>query len=198
MTRFDDQLQRAFDELAESAPHRPGLADAVRRRSRYRRAVTMAPAIVTVLVLALVGGLFLFRPGTAGRPAGPPSACTPVSTQVLPSWARTGFSDREPRMPVVYSRSRTMLAIIFASPLSSPEVTGGAANKILWVTDTPAAAGEPLLIAGKLEGGSAVSQTSVDGGPGPSYVDVPEPGCWVFQLSWGTHRDVIALPYAVG
>lgn len=198
MTAFDDQLQHAFDELAELAPHRPELADTVRRRSRYRRGVTVAPALVAVLVLALVGGFFLFRPGSGNGPAGPAaSACSPVRTEVLPGWARTGFSDPEPRMPVVHSRGGDMLAIIFASPLSSPEAPD-AANKILWVTNTPAAAGEPLVITGRLEGGAAVSRTSVDGGPGPSYVDVPEPGCWVLQLSWGTHRDVIALPYAAG
>ena len=198
MTGFDDRLQQAFDELATIAPHRAGLADAVRRRSRYRRAVLVAPAVVTVLVMALVGGLFLFRPDAGERPVAPPSsACSPVRTEVLPSWARTGFSDPEPRMPVKYSRSGAMVAIIFASPLSSPE-RPGAANKILWVTDAPAPAGQPLLISGKLEGGSAVSQSSVDGGPGPSYVDVPTPGCWVFQLSWGTHRDVIALSYVAG
>jgi hypothetical protein len=198
MTGFDDVLQRAFDELADTAPHRPGLADQVRRRSRYRRAVIAAPVLVAAAVLAVVSGLFLFRPADHARPAGPPvSACSPIRTSVLPTWARTGFSDPEPRMPVVYSRSGDMVAIIFASPLSSPEAAG-AANKILWVTDTPAAPGEALHIVGRLEGGTAVSQTSVDGGPGPSYVDVPVPGCWVFQLSWGTHRDVIALPYAAG
>ena len=198
MIRFDDQLQKAFDELAQLAPHRDGLAESVRRRSRYRRAVTVAPAVVAVLVVALVGALFLFRPDSEQRAAGPSgSACSPVRTEVLPTWARIGFSDKEPRMPVVYSRTRAMVAIIFASPLSSPE-RPGAANKILWVTDAPAAAGEPLLISGQLEGGSAVAHTSVDGGPGPSYVDVPQPGCWVFQLDWGTHRDVIALPYAPG
>jgi hypothetical protein len=198
MTTFENQLQKAFDELAETAPHRPDLADSVRRRSRYRRGVLVAPAVVAVLVLALIGGFFLFRPGGSGDPAGPAgSACSPVRTEVLPGWARAGFSAAEPRMPVVHSRSGAMLAIIFASPLSSPEGPA-AANKILWVTDTPAGPGEPLVITGRLEGGSAVSTTSVDGGPGPSYVDVPKPGCWVFQLSWGSHRDVIALPYAAG
>lgn len=58
--------------------------------------------------------------------------------------------------------------------------------------------GEPLLVTGHLENGTAVSHSTVDGGPGPSYVDVPVPGCWVFDLKWGTHRDVIALPYAAG
>jgi hypothetical protein len=198
MTQFDEQLQKAFDELADIAPHRPGLAEAVRRRSRYRRAAAVAPAVVAVLVLALIGGLFVFRPDIGDDPAEPASsACSPVRTEVLPDWARAGFSDPEPRMPVVHSRSGAMLAILFASPLSSPEGPGGA-NKILWVTQLPAAPGESLVLTGNLEGGSALSQTSVDGGPGPSYVDVPAPGCWVFQLSWGTHRDVIALPYAVG
>ncbi len=198
MTGFDEQLQRAFDDLADCAPHQEALAESVRRRSRYRRAVTVAPAIVAVAVLAVLSGLFLFRPATDGAPAGPPvSACSPVRSIVLPPWARSGFSDPEPQMPAVYSRSGHMLAIVFASPLSSPEAPG-ASNKILWTTDTPAAAGDPLLISGKLEDGSAVSETSVDGGPGPSYVDVPTPGCWVFTLSWGTHRDVIALPYAAG
>lgn len=196
MTGFGDQLQKAFDELAETAPHREQLAELVKHRSRYRRAVTVAPAVVAVLVVALVGALFLFRPDSGQRVATPPgSACSPVRTEVLPVWARAGFTDKEPKMPVVHSRTRALVAIIFADPLSSPQ-RPGASNKILWVTDAPAPAGEPLLISGELEGGSAVSHTSVDGGPGPSYLDVPKPGCWVFQLSWGAHRDVIALTYA--
>jgi hypothetical protein len=33
---------------------------------------------------------------------------------------------------------------------------------------------------------------------GPSTVDVPEAGCWIFDLQWGTRSDTIAVLYAAG
>ena len=199
MTGFDDKLHRTFNDLAESAPHQEGLAESVRHQSHYGRAITLAPAAVAAIVVAVVCGMLLLRPAvTHYKAAGPSSsACSPIQTAVLPTWARAGFSDPQAKVPMVASRGGTMLAVIFASPLSSP-APAGVANKILWVTNAPAAPGEPLNISGHEESGPGTSHTSVEGGPGPSYVDVAAPGCWVFDLTWGTRHDVIALPYAAG
>jgi hypothetical protein len=32
-------------------------------------------------------------------------------------------------------------------------------------------------------------------GPGPSYVNMPEPGCWTLHLSWAGHTDQLSLRY---
>jgi len=36
------------------------------------------------------------------------------------------------------------------------------------------------------------------GGPGPSIVDVPAPGCWRLTLSWSARRDSLDLQYRAG
>ena len=74
MTGFDDQLQGAFDELALTAPHRQDLAESVRRRSRYRQGIIVAPAMAAVVVLAVIGAFYLFRPASAQRVASSPAA----------------------------------------------------------------------------------------------------------------------------
>ena len=93
------------------------------------------------------------------------------------------------------SKSGAMVAIIFADPLISPALPN-LGNKILWVTNDDDSATGSLHITGHLEGGTATMTTVVDGGPGPSLIDVPVAGCWQFDLSWGSHRDTIAIPYA--
>jgi len=35
----------------------------------------------------------------------------------------------------------------------------------------------------------------VQGGPGPSLVDLPAPGCWRLTLSWWGRRDSLDLKY---
>jgi len=37
---------------------------------------------------------------------------------------------------------------------------------------------------------------SVPGGPGPSIIDLPAPGCWTLHLSWSAHTDELKLHYA--
>jgi hypothetical protein len=39
---------------------------------------------------------------------------------VIPIWARTGFSEAEPAMPHVLTRSGDVVAIVFGFPLASP------------------------------------------------------------------------------
>jgi hypothetical protein len=39
---------------------------------------------------------------------------------------------------------------------------------------------------------------TLQGGPGPSYVDLPGAGCWRLQLRWGGRRDVLDLAYRAG
>jgi hypothetical protein len=35
----------------------------------------------------------------------------------------------------------------------------------------------------------------VPGGPGPSIINLPAPGCWTLHLSWSGHRDELKLRY---
>jgi len=42
------------------------------------------------------------------------------------------------------------------------------------------------------------SSQPANSGPGeiyPSIVDVPQPGCWRFDLSWSGHRATVYLEY---
>jgi hypothetical protein len=38
----------------------------------------------------------------------------------------------------------------------------------------------------------------VDGGPGPSIINLPSAGCWRLSLTWSGHRDQLDLRYRVG
>ncbi len=195
MNTMDQLLQEAFDDLAAKAPHDEALSATIGRRSKYRRAVTIAPLAAALAVLGVVGTIVLVRPPAVDPAASAPSACAPIRTAVLPTWARAGFSDPKPSMPFVTSKSGAMVAIIFANPLISPALPD-LGNKILWVTNDDDSAGDGLHIAGHLEGGTATMTATVDGGPGPSLINVPVAGCWQFDLSWGSHRDTIDIPYA--
>ena len=189
----ENQLHTALTDLADAAPHDPDLAASVHRRVTRRRLTAWAPLAAAVAVLAVVAGVLLFRPQSAPVAAAT-SACAPLVSRVLPSWARAGFSDPEPKMPFATSSGGTMVAIVFADALVSPALPDRG-NKILWVTSDNDSAGQGLHINGHREGGTETMTETVDGGPGPSYVDVPAPGCWIFDLNWGSHHESVALTY---
>jgi len=189
----DDLLTRAIADLGARAPHDPDLAGTIRRRSRWRIMVAAAPIAAALAVLAVIVTVIAARGSATDHPATAPSACAPVSTAVLPTWARDGFSDPEPSMPYVTSRSGHLVAIIFGDPLSSPEAPDHG-NKILWVSNAAGGSGD-LVITGTREGDGETMTTTLPGGPGPSLVDMPGPGCWHLELAWGSIRDSIDLRY---
>lgn len=123
---------------------------------------------------------------------------TTYPPKVLPRWARAGFSGPNPTVPYVLSESRDKAAIVWVShhPLAAPPVTGEQ-NKILWVARVGATAG-PLQIQASLQGTGQTVTRIVDPAPGPSVVDLPSPGCWSFDLTWGSHHDRLQLGYASG
>ncbi|WP_010042559.1 MULTISPECIES: hypothetical protein [Streptomyces] len=93
-------------------------------------------------------------------------------------------------------------AILFGYPYHAPAAEGRE-NKILWVAkDTEGAADagpdDRLTIKARLTGTNEVVTRSVTGGPGPSLVDLPKPGCWKFSLSWAGHSDHLDLEYLAG
>jgi hypothetical protein len=117
------------------------------------------------------------------------SACT-VDRGVLPEWARTGFSDPEPKMPHVLSQGGEIMAILFGDPLTSPPLPDRA-NKVLWVPrKTPLTYTQLSITA---TNGDRTVKRKVD--LGPSYVDLPSPGCWNLTVSWAGHKDALKLAY---
>jgi hypothetical protein len=159
-------------------------------------------------IVALVGVLSISACTAAGNRAGPaPTAVEPspgpgcvaqVRQDQLPEWARAGFTG-DARAIYAVSRSGQMVAVLFGYPLAQPP-RKDLNNKILWVSKpasaTPRNPGsDDLVIDARLDGRGEPVQRRVVGGPGPSIVDLPAPGCWRLTLSWSGRTDVIDLDY---
>jgi hypothetical protein len=163
---------------------------------RSGRRMTQLPFLVGIVAAASFAALpaqgRIERPTTA--------ACdSHVVRGVLPAWARAGFSDPKPRMPHVLSADGKLTAILWADPLLSPKPRDHN-NKILWVSRVPTDPGSSLRIsAQRMNGATAVGaavKREVVGGPGPSIINLPTPGCWRFTLHWSGQTDQADLEYA--
>jgi hypothetical protein len=99
-------------------------------------------------------------------------------------------------MPHVMGEAGNIVAILWAprDALHSPPLQD-TNNKILWVSRIPLTAPDPLVIKATLVGSTRTATVSVPGGPGPSIIDLPAPGCWTLRLSWSGHRDELKLRY---
>ena len=124
-----------------------------------------------------------------------------VRHDVIPVWARAGFSGPRPRVPYVLGRSGRIVAILFGYPLRSPPAADRN-NKILWVPRTLAKVPAALWIrAQRMQGARAVGAPVgrvLRGGPGPSIVDLPAAGCWRLKLTWSGRSDTLDLVYGAG
>jgi hypothetical protein len=148
------------------------------------------------LVLAAIGVVLaiavLARPSKSETPA-----CTQPDTGVLQEWARTGFSDPEPKIPHVLGDKGQIVAILFGSLEAPPGPNTG--DKVLWVAKDPVDGLSDLEItAQRIEDGKPVGKPerrTVAGGPGPSGIDMPEPGCWRMSLRWSGRTDRLELRY---
>jgi hypothetical protein len=134
---------------------------------------------------------------TASAGAATPDGCAgqpPVSP--LPVWARSGFSPADQAMPHVMGEAGNIVAILWAprDALHSPSLPDRN-NKILWVSRIPLVAPDPLVIKATLAGSTRTATVSVPGGPGPSIINLPAPGCWTLHLSWSGHTDELKLRY---
>jgi hypothetical protein len=152
------------------------------------RALAVLAAAVT-LALALTGG----------SSAKGPVPCRPaVSNGVIPDWARGGFSDNAPSMPHTVGRLGWIAALLFAQPLLAPPGRTYN-NKILWVARKPLARPSDLRITAQRMVGvrpvGAPVKRRVQGGPGPSIINVPRAGCWRFTLHWAGSVDELDLAY---
>jgi hypothetical protein len=148
--------------------------------------------LVGLVVAACSQSSPVVSPSQADR-AGDPH----VVTAVLPAWARAGFSEPEPVATHEIGRSGEIAAILFGNPLTVPPPTDHQ-NKILWVMRHPIAAPSLEISAQRMQGAAAIDDPvtqTVEGGPGPSTVDLPVAGCWRFMLTWGDRTDSLDLAY---
>jgi hypothetical protein len=139
----------------------------------------------------LVAMLILLAGCASGQASAPPvrSLAGGCSGTVLrdsepPAWAQGGFTHTKGTpwpVPWALGTPGDAVAHVFAAQLvAGGRRPNGTSNKVLWVVrDNPSfvVEGRPL--------GQTQPVVTVPGGP--SIVDVPAPGCWTFQLSWGSH-----------
>lgn len=137
------------------------------------------------------------RRQTAPTPDRTPVSCaTAVVNGPLPTWAQAGFTPPTVAVPHVLAANGDIVGVLFGYPLRSPP-RPDRRNKVLWLSRVPSN-GDPLKIQAKLSGSTLVAIREVAGGPGPSYIDLPRPGCWHLTLSWSGHRDRMNIPYSAG
>ncbi|MGC0417511.1 hypothetical protein [Embleya sp. AB8] len=136
---------------------------------------------------------------SASAASGSGPCATAVSHGELPEWAHTGFAPGSAAPHVVGVRGE-IVAILLGYPYSAP-ARPGRPSKILWAArprpNAPGAGGA-LQIEATLIGGSDIVTREVVNGPGPSYLDLPAPGCWHLDLSWSGHTDAVDIPYEPG
>jgi hypothetical protein len=96
-------------------------------------------------------------------------------------------------MPHVIGAAGNIVAILWATPdaLRAPALPDQA-NKILWVARVSSG---PMTIRAALAGSTSTATVNLPDGPGPSFVDMPAPGCWTLHLSWGGRTDQLSLRY---
>lgn len=161
------------------------------------------PAVLAFVVL-LSGCTADPAPDAAPSPVSSLPACSAQvhQNEPLPEWARSGFSG-DARATYAMSYGGQILGVLFGYPLSQPP-SQGRNNKILWVAGPASQAPRDpsagpdyndLLIDAQLNGRGEPVQRRIAGGPGPSIVDLPSPGCWRLALRWGGRTDVMDLQY---
>ena len=98
-------------------------------------------------------------------------------------------------MPHVLGASGNIVAILWATPnaLHAPALPDRA-NKVLWVSKVASEPG-PMTIRATLAGSTRTATVQLPDGPGPSYVNMPAPGCWTMHLTWPGHTDHLSLRY---
>ncbi len=117
----------------------------------------------------------------------------------LPVWARAGFQPPGASIGHVMGVRGDIVAILWGGPKTSlyaPPRTDQN-NKILWVSrlPLPVLSLSPLTIRATLNGTHLVASRQLATGPGPSFVNLPAPGCWTLNLGWAGHQDQVDLWY---
>lgn len=157
-------------------------------------AVAAAVGVVASVGVAVVIGR---DDAKEGAPTAPTADChVDYKAAPLPEWARAGFTPPDQAVPYVLGDRGDLVAILWDThhPLEAPPAAG-ANNKILWVVRVDPADG-PLQIRATLASTGETVTRTVAPAPGPSGIDLPSPGCWSFDLRWGSHEDHLVLGYA--
>jgi hypothetical protein len=162
--------------------------------------MTSTQKVIAVPLVAAALTSF-FASASVGMTSTAPVCSSAVRKETLPVWARAGFHPATQRVPYVLGRSGTIVAILFGYPLTAPPpVTRN--NKILWVSRTPVESLTRLRISAQRMAGTRPLgkpvRRSVAGGPGPSIINLPAPGCWRLSLSWAGRDDTLDLQYRPG
>ncbi|MDQ2848170.1 MAG: hypothetical protein M3Y77_17875 [Actinomycetota bacterium] len=196
MNDLENALPTTLVELGQHAPHHADLAGQVRHGVRRRRVMTVGPIAAVLAVIVVLGSIWASHPGKEPKVATAPSACTALLTSTPPEWAQAGFNGGG-FAPFTYSTSGNLIAYVFAPPLLAPP-SPDRNNKILWVAKTAPRDASRFIIVGHLEGSDRTVTVDVGASPGPSIVNMPAPGCWHLDLSWGGFKDSIDLRWSAG
>lgn len=124
-------------------------------------------------------------PGSRNTGAG--CAGTTVDTGTgLPSWADIGGGS----IPWAVGKPPVVVGVMFATELvAKGQRPDGSANKILWLTEAPISSPQLTLRAQPADAATPVVNLRLARAEGqqqfPSIVDLPTPGCWRINVSWG-------------
>lgn len=117
-----------------------------------------------------------------------------------PDWlTQAGGSNNPNDLPYYITDPPIAAGFIFGYPLHAT-TAGKPGNKILWVVGIPRNEADLRISGHPLGVATPTVQLSFppNSSPGeiyPSEVDVPSPGCWHFDLSWGKNKASVDLVY---
>lgn len=128
-------------------------------------------------------------PGTAGGASASTTSAGCGGTNVgigggLPSWSGIGGVGG---IPWAVGRPPEVVGVMFATELvAKGERPDGSTNKVLWLTRAPIASSQLTLHAQPADAATPVVTLRLAGYQQfPSIVDLPYPGCWRINISWG-------------
>jgi hypothetical protein len=164
-----------------------------------RRLRTTYVGVARRVWLAILAFLVVSCAAAAPTVQHPSSTTTPVrgehdtsagcaDTEVLtgsamPAWA--GVSDGS--IPWAAGRPLEVVGVLFATELvAKGDRPDGSTNKILWVTRAPISSSQLTVHARPVDAGAPVVTFQLQGNQQfPSIIDLPSPGCWLIDISWG-------------
>jgi len=126
------------------------------------------------------------------RPAAGGCAFTPAAIGGRPAWAP---DPTDATTPYVLATPPTAVAILVAQPVRAGHPTNPA-NKVVFGVRSPRL-GTPLRIEARATTGDtvhlAIPADVVDAEVYITYLDLPAPGCWRLNLSWGAPQATTIL-----
>jgi hypothetical protein len=132
-----------------------------------------------------------------------PGGCgsTPVFLGGKPAWIDAATAHNAPPVAYVLGKDGMAVGLMFINPLRAGPHPENPSNKVIWAVRQLRDRSD-LQISGHPVGATkpTLHQSQAAGAPGEgtifrSVVDVPDRGCWHFDLSWGGHSDAVELDY---